>query len=185
MPTTAISMPPDEPQSSRISLESTRTLLASQQRESPSTSSPGNPTRQQQPPSYDSHQDHHPRVRDFSDAASIAPSTTSTLPVYQPNTRYPLADPRARLTETEYLQALQEFANEKKYMQPTKDLKGREVGLVGFYGEKTMEEIAGPRKERKKSEGGSRKGSFIGLGLRDKMRRKSSAVGTGVEGESR
>ena len=94
---------PKEPQS-RASLESTRPLL----------------TATQPQPQAHLNDDHFysPRSRDFGDTASNAPSVTSTLPVQAMPKRY-----GAFKSEHAYLVALQEFAEEKKYMEPSKDMR--------------------------------------------------------------
>ena len=163
---------PKGPQS-RTSLESTQTLLTTQQPKPQSTTN-------EQPPNYDEY--YTPRARDFGDTASIAPSTTSTLPGYTPPTRR-----YGRFkSEGAYLEALKEFAEEKRFVEPTKDDNGQSVGLVGFYGEKTLSDYAPPRRERKSSKTDDadadrqqrKKSNFTGLGLRKKIkgRKHSSAT---------
>ncbi|KAI9663829.1 MAG: hypothetical protein M1821_007319 [Bathelium mastoideum] len=185
----------------RSSLESTHSLLSTQPADSQPSTAPPPFEPSPPPPAFDEY--YAPRARDFADNASLAPSTTSTLPAYTPGPRYGRFK-----SERAYLAALHEFAEEKKYMEPSKDLKGREVGLVGFYGEKPMSEYAPLpppwRKERKgsKAEGAGgagssrqqqqqqpqpqpqpqqqlqqgRKGSLTGLGLREKMRARKKSV---------
>ncbi|KAL9075220.1 MAG: hypothetical protein Q9157_004098 [Trypethelium eluteriae] len=167
---------------SRTSLDSTEPLLTLPQAHPQSaaatiaTSPPTHTTRH--PPPF--HEFYTPRARDFgSDTASVAPSTASTvLPAYSTVARYGRFK-----SEDVYLAALREFAEEKKYMEPTRDLKGREVSVLGFYGDKSMNEIAGPRQERKENraqcdnEQGRRKSSLTGLGLRERIRgRKGSGA---------
>ena len=164
----------------RSSNESAQPLLASSPSRPQSTTVIPSPQPSLQAPGYDEY--YAPRARDFGDTASLAPSAISTLPAYTPVKQYGRFK-----TEASYLAALREFAEEKKYMDPTRDVKGREISVLGFYGAKSMSEYVPPtKKERKPNAKGDgagdeapprRKESLTGLGLRQRMKaRKKSEV---------
>lgn len=146
------------------------------------------------PPAYSAA--HAPHVRDFQPQSRPQPefsppsALTSTTPSFFPASAAPsLRDPdtdsllpayvgppsslrgtRRYKNEAEYLEALRAWAAEKEFMEPLRDAKGVEVGLVGFYGRKTGADYAsgervrfGWRKKRR-GDGAEAKGGVVADG---------------------
>ncbi|KAK6004680.1 hypothetical protein QM012_008542 [Aureobasidium pullulans] len=103
---------------------------------------------------------------DYARPPSPTPSTQTTastiLPSYADTGSY-----RGFPSEAAYLAALTEWAEHKKYVQPSEDAQT----LTGFFGYKTMEDYTGPRSardearvaRRKSSQGQVQRGGFVGF----------------------
>lgn len=103
---------------------------------------------------------------DYARPPSPTPSTQTTastiLPSYADTGSY-----KGFPSEAAYLAALTEWAEHKKYVQPSEEAQS----LTGFFGYKTMEDYTGPRTprdetraaRRKSSQGQGQRGGFVGF----------------------
>ncbi|CAD0100304.1 unnamed protein product [Aureobasidium mustum] len=102
---------------------------------------------------------------DYARPPSPTPSTQTTastiLPSYADTGSY-----KGFPSEAAYIAALTEWAEHKKYVQPSEEAQT----LSGFFGYKTMEDYTGPRTprdaartRRKSSQGQGQRGGFVGF----------------------
>ncbi|KAI4719563.1 hypothetical protein E4T48_04250 [Aureobasidium sp. EXF-10727] len=114
---------------------------------------------------------------DYARPPSPTPSTQTTastiLPTYAETGSY-----KGFPSEAAYIAALTEWAEYKKYVQPSEEAQT----LSGFFGYKTMDEYTGgpkaPRAARRKSsQGQSERGGFVGF--LKKMAKKDEGGGHG------
>ncbi|KAG9693536.1 hypothetical protein KCU95_g14171, partial [Aureobasidium melanogenum] len=121
-----------------------------------------------QPPTVTEHYAPNPTTKnpDYTRPPSPTPSTQTTastiLPSYADTGSY-----KGFPSEAAYIAALTEWAEHKKYVQPSEEAQT----LTGFFGYKTMEDYTGPRppqdearmSRRKSSQGQGQRGGFVGF----------------------
>jgi hypothetical protein len=114
-------------------------------------------------------------ARPPSPTPSTQTTTSTILPTYAETGSY-----KGFPSEAAYIAALTEWAEHKKYVQPSEEAQT----LSGFFGYKTIEEYTGgeeqkgeARVRRKSSQGGGERGGFVGFLKR--MAKKDEGGGHG------